>query len=318
MKTCNKCKEEKELSEFYKNKRKKGGLSRECKECTKRRSKQYYQDNKENATERHRSYYQDNKEKIAEQQKQYYRANKEKIAEQQKQYYQANREAIKACAKQYAQDNREAIQKYQKQYRQDNKEVLAEYDRHRNKNPSRRASRAKSMALYYLDNKEKFFKANRRRRHDDPAAIYEIRNKVNEKVYIGQTTAKSHRISNHKSALRGGIHDNKMLQLDYDKHGEDAFEFSVVREFQCDAPKELLIEQESIEMAIRVQRGETLYNSQLPSTELLKCDLELLESAITEFEHPIDHLQMIIETCNSQNVPLQLGLLALKQIKERE
>ena len=267
MKACNKCKEEKELSEFYKNKSKKDGLSRECKECTKRRDKQYYQVNKEQIAERTKQYYQANKEKFAEYGKQHYQANKEKIAERKKQWYQANKEKIA----EYHQANKEQIAEYRKQYNQ-----------------------------------------------AEPAAVYEIRNKLNGKVYIGQSTRYPTRKAQHRRLLKKGTHENTLLQLDYSRHGEDAFEYSMVREFQCDAPKEFLMEQESIEMAIRVQRGETLYNSQLPSTELLKCDLELLESAITEFEHPIDHLQMIIETCNSQNVPLQLGLLALKQIKERE
>ena len=290
MKTCNKCKEEKELSEFYKNKSKKDNLSTWCGACSNKYHKQYRQNNKE-AIERYRKkHYQNNKEAIEGHRKKYY-----------KKHYQNNKEAYAERAHLYYRENKEKYTEQKRAYTSANREKIAE--RHR---------------LYNLNNREAILETERLWRKNQPAAVYEIRNKLNGKVYIGQSTTYPTRKAQHRGQLKKGTHGNKLLQLDYNKHGEDAFEYSMVREFQCDTPQEFLIEQESIEMAIRVQRGETLYNSQLPSTELLKCDLELLESAITEFEHPIDHLQMIIETCNSQNVPLQLGLLALKQIKERE
>ena len=47
MKTCTKCKTDKELSEFNKNKRKKDGYQNICRECGKLRSRQYYTENRE-------------------------------------------------------------------------------------------------------------------------------------------------------------------------------------------------------------------------------------------------------------------------------
>ena len=47
MKRCSRCKEEKPLSEFYRNKNAKDGHTAACKNCNKAYSKRYYQENKE-------------------------------------------------------------------------------------------------------------------------------------------------------------------------------------------------------------------------------------------------------------------------------
>jgi len=63
MKKCTKCKEEKPLEEFNKDKEKKDGRRSACKEC----SKQYYENNREKIIEQRKGY-----------NKQYYENNKEK------------------------------------------------------------------------------------------------------------------------------------------------------------------------------------------------------------------------------------------------
>lgn len=59
--------------------------------------------------------------------------------------------------------------------------------------------------------------------------IYQIRNLVNGKVYIGSTdrTFERRRIE-HVTELRGGYHDNKYLQKSWNKYGEENFIFSVI------------------------------------------------------------------------------------------
>lgn len=83
MKRCSKCKIEKELSEFHKNKRMKDGLAYRCKACNKERLKKYYQDNAEHIKERNKEYnrkwYQDNVKYRKERMKQYNQNNKERI-----------------------------------------------------------------------------------------------------------------------------------------------------------------------------------------------------------------------------------------------
>lgn len=61
-------------------------------------------------------------------------------------------------------------------------------------------------------------------------AIYQIRNKVNSKIYIGSTNDVRLRWNNHRSSLNRGAHENPYLQNAWDKHGEDNFEFSILEE----------------------------------------------------------------------------------------
>jgi len=70
MKKCSKCGVEKELSEFYKNKKSNNGIYSICKKCECKKSKDYYQNNKEklkeNMKEYSKEYRENNKEKINE------------------------------------------------------------------------------------------------------------------------------------------------------------------------------------------------------------------------------------------------------------
>jgi group I intron endonuclease len=66
-------------------------------------------------------------------------------------------------------------------------------------------------------------------------AIYQIKNKVNGKIYIGSTNNLNKRWNNHRSKLRNGEHENSYLQQAWNKYGEDAFEFSVLEEVNDDS-----------------------------------------------------------------------------------
>lgn len=69
--------------------------------------------------------------------------------------------------------------------------------------------------------------------HKDKSGIYQIRNTLNQKVYIGQTTVCFiKRFWHHKWKLTDGTHDNKHLQAAWDKYGEQAFVFEVVHILQ--------------------------------------------------------------------------------------
>ncbi|MBU0977847.1 MAG: methyltransferase domain-containing protein [Nanoarchaeota archaeon] len=71
-KICAKCNVYKDAKEFSKDKSKKDGLQKKCKEC----DKQYYQDNKEKIIARIKDYYQNNKPQIVAQMKQYNKDHK--------------------------------------------------------------------------------------------------------------------------------------------------------------------------------------------------------------------------------------------------
>lgn len=66
------------------------------------------------------------------------------------------------------------------------------------------------------------------------SGIYMIRNKLNEKIYIGQSADIYGRWVKHKNFLKNNTHHNKHLQAAWNKYGEDNFEFSIVERCSCD------------------------------------------------------------------------------------
>jgi group I intron endonuclease len=59
--------------------------------------------------------------------------------------------------------------------------------------------------------------------------VYQIKNLVNGKFYIGGTTEGfNKRFGRHVRGLRSGKHDNMRLQNDYNKYGIRVFEFSIL------------------------------------------------------------------------------------------
>jgi group I intron endonuclease len=64
--------------------------------------------------------------------------------------------------------------------------------------------------------------------------IYKIENKINGKVYIGQSGNIKERWYNHKSELKHNRHCNRYLQSACNKYGLDNFEFSIIEECSMD------------------------------------------------------------------------------------
>jgi GIY-YIG catalytic domain len=60
------------------------------------------------------------------------------------------------------------------------------------------------------------------------SGIYQIRCKVNGKIYIGSAVALNARWLKHRTDLRRGKHRNSHLQFAWDKYGEESFDFSVL------------------------------------------------------------------------------------------
>lgn len=63
------------------------------------------------------------------------------------------------------------------------------------------------------------------------SGIYQIKNLVNNKVYIGSTVNFELRWNLHKSRLRNNIHHSKYLQRSYNKYGKDNFVYEIL--FTC-------------------------------------------------------------------------------------
>jgi group I intron endonuclease len=60
------------------------------------------------------------------------------------------------------------------------------------------------------------------------SGIYQIKNLVNGKVYIGSSVNIKARWNTHKSSLRKNLHHSPALQRAWNKYGPDAFEFSIL------------------------------------------------------------------------------------------
>jgi exonuclease VII large subunit len=102
MKTCTKCRIEKQEEEFYKDRQKKDGLRYECKNCLKK----YHKENQEKNRNRQKIYNKKNKEAISKKQKEYREKNKEKLKQQYKEYCKENREKINKQRNEYKKKRR--------------------------------------------------------------------------------------------------------------------------------------------------------------------------------------------------------------------
>lgn len=58
--------------------------------------------------------------------------------------------------------------------------------------------------------------------------IYAIRNRVTGRVYLGSSVDCVRRYREHSSRLSRGVHINAKLQASWNKHGADAFEFTMI------------------------------------------------------------------------------------------
>ena len=135
MKICIKCKEEKEIENFYKNKQNKDGYSGKCKECTKDYVKKYREENLDLVKERVNKYRENNKEKSKEYSKLWREENKEYKKEKDKEYREGpNREMILKNKREYYLKNKERFQISSKKWREENKEYKKEKDKEYNKN----------------------------------------------------------------------------------------------------------------------------------------------------------------------------------------
>jgi hypothetical protein len=124
-KVCSRCKEERNIELFSKNKRKKDGIDSICKICVKEKSKNYYNNNREKVLEKQRSYNDENKEKRLA----YSKKTKEERKEYKKEYYEKNRDSLLAYAKEYRKNNREKALEYQREYTKSNREYIAKRDK---------------------------------------------------------------------------------------------------------------------------------------------------------------------------------------------
>lgn len=137
-KICSKCKIEKHISEFHRDKTRKDGRVCWCKKCVNKKSKRHYQNNKKKHSKQMRQWYKNNpgydkqyqiknKEKISKRKKQHYIENKEKTQKQNKQQYTKNRENRLKQRKEYYENNQHKCINYIQQWRLDNLDYNKKY-----------------------------------------------------------------------------------------------------------------------------------------------------------------------------------------------
>lgn len=102
MKICNKCKAEKKEEEFSIDKRNPSGLSYRCKECDRKRVREYSKKNRNKINDRFRTYRKNNKEKLKLRNSEYYNSNKEKI---------------KTIVRTWTRNNKDKVNEYSRNYR---------------------------------------------------------------------------------------------------------------------------------------------------------------------------------------------------------
>ena len=61
-----------------------------------------------------------------------------------------------------------------------------------------------------------------------PAGVYQIRNTVNGKAFVGSSVNLPAILNRHRTELRAGGHRNRELQKEWAEFGPDAFEFEVL------------------------------------------------------------------------------------------
>ena len=115
-KICTKCKIEKSINEFSKNKSFKDGLSYRCNQCISTFNKQYYQNNSEKLKIAHKKYREESPEKIKIAQKKW----RENNLEYDKKYYQKNIEKVKERSKRWSKNNPEKRRNSKKKWRKNN------------------------------------------------------------------------------------------------------------------------------------------------------------------------------------------------------
>jgi len=138
---------------------------------------------------------------------------------------------------------------YNAEYHQNNKEAIAKQQAERTSHPENKKRKAEYDAERHKEAK-----------NNQPACVYQIVNSVNNKIYIGQTMQGVLRWKNHLKALRNGSTGkwNPNLQADFNKFGEDAFKWSIIKEYPKD--KKLLESKERQLIKQYEKEGKQLYN----------------------------------------------------------
>lgn len=60
--------------------------------------------------------------------------------------------------------------------------------------------------------------------------VFQIKNKIDEKVFVDSSINVPGKINRHKFQLNAGVHPSKTLQAEWNEHGEQGFEFEILED----------------------------------------------------------------------------------------
>jgi len=181
--------------------------------------------------------------------KAYREANKERIAAQRKAHYEENKEKVNAYTKAHYEENRERIRAKQKAHYEANKERIAA-----------------QRKTYYEENKESLRTKHKtyydRLVSNSPCAIYSIFCVPEQRYYIGQTVCVPRRWGTHNRKFKNNKNNCGAgeMQNDYNKHGPESFEYTILKELPTDANEETRLEEEKNHILQFLTEGKSLYN----------------------------------------------------------
>ena len=144
-------------------------------------------------------------------------------------------------------------------------------------------------------------------KYKDNYGIYGIINKINGKVYVGQTGERFlRRYWHHQWKLRDNSHDNIYLQNAWNKYGGDNFEY-VVLEVAEDLNETLEDTKESVEdlAKTKLDKLEQQYKDVLDTADKLNEKIEDNQEPLSELdEADMDKLRRSLESINDSTEDL--------------
>lgn len=109
--------------------------------------------------------------------------------------------------------------------------------------------------------------------------VYQIKNKLNNKSYIGSTINLHNRIIRHLWYLKHNIHHSPKLQQSFNKYGIENFEVNILCELEKNKHIQIL-EEEYIKMLESVDKGYNILSTTKPSSYGFKLSEEQKRKAI--------------------------------------
>jgi 5-methylcytosine-specific restriction endonuclease McrA len=154
------------------------GHHRICKECDKKRAKQYRERNREKVLEKGRQRYHENADFYKQQFREYHKNNADEIKKRKRMHYKENKESIGEKIKVNYEENKERFLAYAKKYRTEHKEKVKRQSRDYYSRNKEKLKQSRKEWYYSENGREKHFQYNlKRRSYKNHVRFYGIKRK---------------------------------------------------------------------------------------------------------------------------------------------